>query len=128
MAEQQKNKILIVEDSAVLREALRFGLQKAGFEVFTATDGVEGIEGIKKNIPDMVLLDIMMPNKNGFDVLSATKEFRNKKNIKVIMLTNFSAEENIEKCFSLGADDFLVKANFTVGDIVSKINKMLTGL
>ncbi|MDA3840408.1 MAG: response regulator [Patescibacteria group bacterium] len=115
--------VLVVEDSLLLSQALKFGLKKAGFEVLMALDGDEGIKLMKKNIPDIVLLDIMMPKINGVEVLKKTKDFKNKNKIKIIMLTNFSAEENIEECMSLGADDYLIKANFTIADIVKKIRK-----
>lgn len=118
-------KVLIVEDSLVLLQAMEFGLKKAGFQVFRAVNGKEGVISIRSNIPNMVLLDIMMPEMNGIDVLKNVKDFKIEKDIKIFMLTNFSAEENVEECMSLGADDYLVKANFTIADIVKKIKETI---
>lgn len=118
-------KVLIVEDSLVLLQAMEFGLKKAGFQVFRAVNGKEGVISIRSNIPNIVLLDIMMPEMNGIEVLKNVKDFKIEKDIKIFMLTNFSAEENVEECMSLGADDYLVKANFTIADIVKKIKETI---
>ncbi len=118
-------RVLVVEDSQILSQALEFGLIKAGFDVFVAHDGAEGIKKIKSVIPEMVLLDIMMPNINGVEVLKSVGRFKKKNGIKIFMLTNLSEEENIEECLSLGADDYLIKANFTIASIVEKIKKAI---
>jgi len=122
---EKQIKVLIVDDSLILSQAMEYGLKKAGFEVLVAYDGEEGIISIKKNIPNVVLLDIMMPKINGIEVLEKTEDFKKKNNIKIFMLTNFSEEENVEKCMALGADDYLVKANFTIAEIVEKIKKII---
>lgn len=121
MSKKKETKVLIVEDSLILSQALEFGLKKAGFDVEVACNGQEGIDKIKSIVPKVVLLDIMMPIKNGLEVLEEVQDFKIENEIKIIMLTNFSEDENIEECFRLGADDFLVKANFTILDIVKMI-------
>ncbi len=123
-SEATSKKVLVVEDSLILSQALTFGLKKAGFDVYTASNGEEGLKMIMEILPRVVLLDIMMPVMDGIEVLEKIQTFKKKNNISIFMLTNFSAEENIDKCFSLGADDYLVKANFTIADIVEKINKL----
>jgi len=116
-----EKRILIVEDSLVLSQALEFGLKKAGYEVSLAFDGNEALIEIVKNKPNLILLDILMPNKNGFEVLKESIKIRKEQNIKTIMLTNFSEDENAEKCYALGADDYMIKANFTIADLIKKI-------
>ncbi len=116
-----EKRILIVEDSLVLSQALEFGLKKAGYEVSLAFDGNEALIEIAKNKPNLILLDILMPNKNGFEVLKESIKIRKEQNIKTIMLTNFSEDENAEKCYALGADDYMIKANFTIADLIKKI-------
>jgi len=119
---ERKKRILVVEDSLVLSQALEFGLKKAGYEVSLAFDGNEALIKIAKNKPNLVLLDILMPNKNGFEVLKESAKARKEQGIKTIMLTNFSEDENIEECYALGADDYMIKANFTIADLIKKIN------
>ena len=123
--EGDKTRVLVIEDSLILSQALEFGLKKAGFNVFTAFNGEEGIKAIKKIVPKVVLLDIMMPKISGIEVLEKMGDFKKKNGIKIFMLTNLSEEENIEECLSLGADDYLVKANFTIAEIVEKIKKII---
>lgn len=121
-------KILLIEDDEVLRDLCLTKLQKENFEVSSAIDGQEGLRKIAQERPDLVLLDIILPGIDGFEVL---KQMRNSTasiaNIPVILLTNLGQETDIEKGESLGARDYLVKANFTTEEIVAKIKKALKG-
>ncbi len=100
-------------------------MEKAGFKVFLANDGEEGLELALKNKPDLILLDIMMPKMDGFSVLEKLKADEKTKKITVAMLTNLGQEEDREKGEKLGAADYWVKADFTPAQINDKVNKLL---
>mgnify|MGYP001195933406 FL=1 len=114
-------KVLIIEDDKFLRELLGKKLTSAGYEVVLAVDGEEGLEKLKKEKPDVVLLDLMLPGINGFEVLENRQKDPEINNIPVIILSNLGQKEDIEKGLRLGAKDFLVKAHFTPQEIVNKL-------
>lgn len=120
-----KSKILIIEDDKFLKSLCVKKLQKAGFVVFTASDGEEGLEKIKKERPALILLDVVLPGIDGFEVLKCLKQDSATASIPVILLTNLGQEDNIEKGLALGADDYLVKARFTPGQIVKKVKQFI---
>ena len=99
--------------------------KEAGFALETATDGKEAIAAIKKSIPDIVLLDVIMPLVDGFDVLQKLKEDAATKKIPVVLLTNLGQKEDTEKGFQMGAVDYIVKAHFTPSEVVEKVKKLL---
>ena len=121
----QKIKVLIVEDDKFLAELITTKLDKEGYEIVLATDGESGVAKIKQEKPDIILLDIMLPGMDGFEVLENIKKDDEVKGIPVIILSNFGQEEKVEKGLNLGAADYLVKANFTTGEIVEKIKQTL---
>ncbi|MFA6159724.1 MAG: response regulator [Parcubacteria group bacterium] len=118
-------KILIIEDEETLQKALTQYLEEENFEVFGAMDGEKGVEMVKKEKPDLVLLDIILPKKDGFKVLEEIKQNENTKNIPVILLTNLESIEDIQKAFDKGATTYLVKSEYKLEDIVKKINETL---
>lgn len=118
-------KVLIVEDDKFLSELISTKLDKEGYEVDIALDGETGLTKIKEGKPDIVLLDIMLPGIDGFEVLEKMKAEEGSKNTPVIILSNFGQEEKVERGLTLGASDYLVKANFTTGEIVEKIKATL---
>ncbi|MEK7166880.1 MAG: response regulator [Patescibacteria group bacterium] len=120
-----KIKILIVEDDLFLRKICQKKLEKQGFEVFLAEDGKIGIEQAKKNHPDLILLDIILPNVDGFEVLKALKDDPSTNLIPIILLSNLGQKEDLDKGLSLGAEDYLIKAQFSTQEIVNKINETL---
>jgi len=120
-----KKKILIVEDEAALRNSLSEFLGEEKFEVIKAADGEIGTQLAKKEKPDLILLDIILPKKNGFEVLAELKQAEATKNIPVILLTNLESPEDIEKAFALGVTTYLVKSNYRLEDIVNKIKETL---
>jgi DNA-binding response OmpR family regulator len=97
----------------------------AGFEVFTADNGVTGLELVKKEKPDIVMLDVMLPQLDGFSVLEQIKKDETTKDIPVIMLTNLGTDEDKAKGARMGALDYLVKASLTPGQISEKIKQIL---
>jgi len=115
------SKILVVEDEAFLLQALSDKLKKAGHEVETAGDGVQGMEKIKSFKPDLVFLDLLMPNKDGYAVLKETHEMDDYKDLPIVILSNFGEEKEIKKAKDLGARDYYVKANLKLSELVTKI-------
>ncbi|MDO8593251.1 MAG: response regulator [bacterium] len=120
-------KVLLVEDDSFLRDICYKKLRKEGFSVFAAVDGEEALKKIDEMEPNIVLLDIILPSIDGFEVLKEIRASKNKavKDVPVIMLTNLGQEEDIKKALGLGASDYLIKANFTTEEIVEKINSKL---
>ena len=106
-------KILIVEDDKFLRDLLSRKLEEEKFDITTAVDGEEGIKKIQEEKPDLVLLDLILPGINGFDVLKRMKEDPATADILVIVLSNLGQKEDVDRAITLGANDFLVKAHFT---------------
>ena len=117
--------ISIVEDDKFLRELIAQKLVKEGYEILTAIDGEEGITQIKEKKPDLVLLDLILPGIDGFEVLSKMKEDPALASIPVIILSNLGQKEDVEKGLKLGAVDYLIKAHFTPGEIIEKIKAAL---
>ncbi|HAT73937.1 MAG: Response regulator receiver protein [Candidatus Moranbacteria bacterium GW2011_GWF2_36_839] len=118
-------KILIIEDEETLQRALTQYLEEENFEVFGAMDGEKGVEMVKKEKPDLVLLDIILPKKDGFKVLEEIKQDETTKNIPVILLTNLESIDDIQKAFDKGATTYLVKSEYKLEDVVKKINETL---
>jgi DNA-binding response OmpR family regulator len=120
-----KAKILFVDDDNFLRKVYKAELEDHGYEVLLAADGEEGLAMAKANDPDLILLDMIMPHKNGFEVLTELQANPLTKNIPVIILSNLGQKDDIRKGLDLGAVDYLVKDNTTLGVIVSKVNEYL---
>lgn len=120
-------KVLIVEDDSFLRDICRKKLIKEGFNVEIAVDGEEALRKVENFMPEIVLLDIILPVRDGFEVLKEIRSHKNRliKNVPVIMLTNLGQEEDNRKALDLGANDYLVKAHFTTEEIVEKIKSRL---
>jgi len=118
-------KILIIEDDKFLRELMVRKLSQENFEIIEAIDGEEGIKKIKDVIPDIVLLDLILPGIDGFEVLAKIKEDATTTSIPVIILSNLGQREDVERGMKLGAIDFLVKAHFTPNEIIDKIKANL---
>lgn len=120
-------KILLIEDDEVSRDLCVTKLEKEGFVVITAIEGQEGLKKLAKEKPDLVLLDIILPGIDGFEVLKKMRASRAMAKIPVILLTNLGQETDVEKGIALGAYDYLVKTDFTTEEIVAKIKKALKG-
>jgi len=120
-------KILIVEDDRFLHSLIGDKLSKAEAELIAAFDGETGLEKATEERPDIILLDILLPGIDGFEVLRKIKEDPELKDIPVIILSNLGQEDDIKKGTELGAEEFLIKANFTLEDILKKINEVLRG-
>ncbi|MDA2936194.1 response regulator [Patescibacteria group bacterium AH-259-L05] len=122
----KKHKILIAEDDIFISRAYKDGLEQAGFEVITAADGQETLEKIRTEKPRLVLLDLIMPNKNGFEVLEEVKGDEALRKVPIVILSNLGQESDIEKGKELGAIDYLVKADLSMRQVIEKIKQYVT--
>jgi two-component system phosphate regulon response regulator PhoB len=120
---EKKKKVMIVEDDTVLANALSLALQNEGYELSLATDGEEAERMIQQEMPDLILLDLLLPIKNGFEVLKIMRQNPNTKDISVVILTNFEQETSISEGKKLGAKDYIVKANVDIQDIPEIVKK-----
>lgn len=118
-------KILIVEEDKFLRELAANKIREAGYEMVEAANGQQGVEKAQQEKPNLILLDIVLPELDGYEVLRQLKEQEATKEIPVVMLSNLGGKEDVEKALSLGAADYLVKAHVTPEEIVEKIGKVL---
>jgi len=125
MAEEQKT-ILVIEDDKFLRELISQKLTKEGFKLLEAMDGEEGVKKIQQEKPDLILLDLILPGLDGFEVLTQAKQDPALSEIPVIILSNLGQKEDIERGLKMGAVDYLIKAHFTPGEIIEKIKQALT--
>ena len=117
--------ILIIEDDKFLRELIAQKLSKEDYEISEAIDGEEGMSKVKEEKPDLILLDLILPGIDGFEVLSQIKKDPALSLIPVIILSNLGQKEDVEKGRKLGAVDYLIKAHFTPGEIIEKIKNIL---
>ena len=118
-------KILIVEDDKFLRELIAQKLIKEGYNIVEAVDGEKGIKSVKEEKPDLILLDLILPGIDGFEVLAKIKEDPVISQIPVIILSNLGQKDDIERGLKIGAVDYLIKAHFTPGEIVEKVKAVL---
>ncbi|MFC1651214.1 response regulator transcription factor [Candidatus Latescibacterota bacterium] len=117
-------KIVLAEDESHIARLITFKLEREGYELFWEADGGSALEKVREIIPDLVLLDIMMPVMDGYEVLKHIKEDDNLKDIPVIMLTAKSQEQDIIKGFDLGSEDYIVKP-FKPAELAARIKKIL---
>lgn len=117
-------KILIAEDDNYLVNAYRVKLIKAGYEIKIALDGNEALNALESFTPDLIVLDLVMPKKDGFATLEEIKKNDKWKNIPVIIASNLGQKEDIDRGMKLGATDFIVKSEMSLNDLIAKINKI----
>lgn len=126
MDTESKHTILIVEDDQFLRSLAAKRLEKAGFVVTMAVDGESAMNVALESKPALVLLDLLLPGKDGFEVLRELRANEATKGVPVIIFSNLGRQEDIQKARELGANDFLIKANFTLDDLTQKVNEALS--
>jgi len=119
------NKILIIEDDKFLRELISQKLLKEGYDIIEAMDGEKGIEEVKNKKPDLILLDLILPGIDGFEILAKIKADPKISKIPVIILSNLGQKTDIQKGLEMGAVDYLIKAHFTPTEIVEKIRQVI---
>lgn len=118
-------KILLIEDDPFLQDIYTTKLKEAGFEVETVDDGEIAISSIKEKNPDLLLLDIVLPHLDGWEIIKQIKESSDLKDLKVIILSNLGQKNEVEKGINLGAVKYLIKAHYTPTEIVEEIKKVL---
>ena len=120
-----KKKILLVEDDAALSGVYKSRLQMEGFDTYEVNNGEKALAAAIDFKPDLILLDAMMPKISGFDVLDILKNTPETANIIVVMLTALSQPKDKERAQSMGVDDYLVKSQVVIGDVVDRVKKLL---
>src|SRR3989344_7656292 len=118
-------KILIVEDDKFLRDLIAQKLEREGFLVVLAFGGEEALKKVKSDHPNLILLDLLLPGIDGFGVLRSLKKDMGALMPPVIVLSNLGQKEDMERARGEGAEDFMIKAHFTPGEIVEKIKSVL---
>ncbi len=121
MNEEGKKEILIIEDNVFYSQMIKAELEAKGYIVRTVTNGELGVQEIKNNNPDLVLLDLIMPIKDGFETLEEIKKDERTKNVKVLVFSNLAQQDDIQKVVGLGATGYLIKKDFSLKDLISKI-------
>lgn len=120
-----KKKILLVEDDTTLAEVYRSRLELEGFETKNVNNGEKALSAIQEYKPDLVLLDAMMPKISGFDVLDIIRNTPSTANTRIIMLTALSQPKDKERAETLGVDEYLVKSQVVIGDVVARVKHHL---
>lgn len=120
-------RILLVEDDRFLRRACEGCLRQRGFTVLAATDGEEGLRLAKAEIPDLILLDVLMPKLTGLEVLRALKAAEDTRAIPVLVLSNSSREGDMGEAVKLGAVGYLVKANLSLQELGDRVTRLVEG-
>jgi DNA-binding response OmpR family regulator len=118
-------KILVVEDDKFVRELIVQKLTEEEFEVSSAKDGEEGVKKSESEKPDLILLDLILPGIDGFEVLSRIRKNPLTEKIPVIILSNLGEKADVDRGIKLGANDYLIKAHFTPKEIVEKVRSIL---
>ena len=118
-------KILFIEDEYALQKTFGEVLKQEGYEMISALDGEVGLRLAKSQKPDLILLDLILPKVHGFTVLKKLKESPETKDIPIIVLTNLERMEDVDKAIELGAKTYLVKAQYTLDEVIEKIKNTL---
>lgn len=118
-------KILIVEDDQFLQSLESTKLKKEGYEVNVASNGEEALTKVEEADFDLLLLDLILPNFDGFEILKKVREYEKTKDLPVIVFSNLSEEKDVNKSKELGANFFMVKSNFTLDELIEHVNKVL---
>ena len=121
----KKPHLLIVEDDPLLATTMRDKFLSVGFKVTIAGDGLKALKILKTHIPQVILLDILLPHKSGFDVLSEIKAHETWKSIPVVIASNLETDKDIDRGYSLGAGEYIVKSNLSLSDLVHKVTFLM---
>jgi len=119
-------KILFIEDESALQKTFGDLLKREGYEMISALDGEEGLKMAKEESPDLILLDLILPKIHGFNVLKRLKEDEQTKEIPVVVLTNLEGIKDVNKAIELGATTYLVKASYSLDEVMAKIRQALS--
>ena len=126
MLEKFSRKILIVEDDMTISTLYRIKFEKEGYIVKVSNNGMDAVANVMEFSPDVILLDIMMPGMDGFEILRVIRELAPSLKTKIIMFSNLNRQSDIDRCLQNGADGYLLKADNTPADAVNKIEEMFS--
>jgi len=118
-------RILLVEDDPFLIEIYTAKFKESGFSVEVVTSGDMVLAKMKETNPDVVLLDVVLPNMDGWEILRAIKKNPWFKNIKVVILSNLGEKEDVEKGLKIGADKYLIKSHYTPSEIIEEVKRIV---
>lgn len=120
--------IYVIEDDSFISNMYQTKLRNAGYTVEVAVDGEEAWNRLQQDpLPDLVLLDVVLPKKDGFEILEGLRKDEKLKDLAVILLTNLGQKPDVERGIKLGADDYIIKAHYTPSEVMEKIEKVLGG-
>ena len=119
------SKVLIVDDEPIILMSLEFLLKKSGYKVFIARDGREALDIVEKELPDIILLDVMMPEVDGYEVCQKIKNDKETAHIKIVFLSAKTKQEDIDKGYELGADLYITKP-FSTRNLITKVDSLKT--
>jgi CheY-like chemotaxis protein len=122
----EPRRILVAEDDRFLRKAAEMALKRQGYTVFTAADGEEALRSARSVLPDLILLDLIMPKLNGFDVLQALKTESPTAKIPVIVLSNLGQDRDVQQAMAAGAAAYLNKTELSLHALVQRVEATLT--
>jgi DNA-binding response OmpR family regulator len=120
-----KTKVLLVEDDKMIIDMYTLKFSQEGYDIMQAENGKDGLDLAKSQLPAIILLDIILPQMDGFTVLKELKADPNTKDIPVVLLTNLGQDGDVKKGLELGANDYLIKANYTPSQVVDKVKSVL---
>lgn len=121
----EKKYILVAEDDMAYASVYKRKLEAEGFDAQVVNDGEAALGAVKQRKPDLIILDLLMPKKDGFSVLVELKNSADTKNVPVLVATNLSQEVDVEKAMKAGAADFFVKSNISISEMIEKVKKHL---
>jgi two-component system, OmpR family, phosphate regulon response regulator PhoB len=123
---EQPRRILVAEDDRFLRKAAEMALKRQGYTVLTAADGEEALRAARSVLPDLILLDLIMPKLNGFDVLQALKKDAPTAHIPVIILSNLGQDRDVQQALDAGAAAYFIKTDLSIQALVQRVEEALT--
>ncbi|MEK7500168.1 MAG: response regulator [Patescibacteria group bacterium] len=125
---EKHTSIYLVEDDSFISNMYQTKLRNAGYVVEVASDGEEAWKRLQEGpAPDLLLLDVVLPKKDGFEILEDIRKNEKTKHLAVILLTNLGQKPDVERGIKLGADDYIIKAHYTPSEVMEKIEKVLGG-
>ncbi len=120
---KNRKKVLIIEDDALLARVLAEGFNEAGFETFNVVDGMAAIGAVKKFVPDVIILDLILPGIDGFEILRQLKSEKETEKIPVIVTSNLDSAPDVKSVKALGAEEYFIKANVQLENIIDFTKK-----
>jgi len=118
-------KVLVIEDDNILQKAVKESLEDAGFEVGQAFDGQKGLSMVRSEKPDLIILDLILPKKDGWSVLKEIKKDEEIKDIPVLIFTVYEKEDSIAECVELGVKGYFFKSSYSLEEIIKRVKEII---